>query len=226
MPSDTQGDPEVKGNNNDEVLQAKARRQLEQLLEQLLALVRTQTSNTAKASLEEEIRNMISYILSVPTAELPHMLQAIKSLETVADAMTDNNGSSPITLPGSEGGQDTKTELDSNKVDAATLILVAHLFKNLPNQNQELLQTITQEQYDSSPENNSISYLLKTLAALNKLSAPEAEEFTKKIKSLSENRISKLTDVLAKIIDTPSTSPKPQGAKAQAKVSEGPIKPY
>tara|TARA_B110000259_G_scaffold146266_1_gene164868 strand:- start:14365 stop:15042 length:678 start_codon:yes stop_codon:yes gene_type:complete len=225
MPSDTQGDPEVKGNNNDEVLQAKARSQLEQLLN----LVRTQTSNTDKALLEVVIMSMISYILSAPTNELRHMLQAIESLEAVADAMTDNNGhtgSNPITLPGSEGGQDTKAELDSNKVDAATLILVAHLFKNLLDKNPELLQTITQEQDDSSQENNSISDLLKTLAVLDNLSAPKAEELTKKIESLSENRISELTAALEKIIKTPSASPKPEWAKAEAKVSEGSIKPH
>ena len=135
--------------------------------------------------------------------------------------MTDNNGhtgSSPITLPGSEGGQDTKTELDSNKVDAATLILVAHLFKNLLKQNPELLQTITQEQDDPSQENNSISDLLKTLDVLNKLPAPKAAELTKKIESLGKDRISKLTAALEKIIKTPSASPKPEGAKAEAKV--------
>ena len=219
MSSDTQGDQEVKGNNNDEVLQAKATSKLEQLL----TSVRMQTSNTAKTSLEEKIRDMISYILSAPTTELHPMLQAIKSLEAVVEAMTDNNGhtgSSPITLPGSEGGQDTKTELDSNKVYSTTLILVAHLFKNLLNQNPELLQTITQEQYDSSQENNSISDLLKTLDVLNKLPAPEAEELTKKIESLGADRISELTAALEKIIETPSASPKPNGAQAQAEVSE------
>lgn len=217
MSSDTQGDQEVKGNNNDEVLQAKATSKLEQLL----TSVRMQTSNTAKTSLEGDIQSMISDILLATTNELPHMLQAIKSLEAVAEAMTDNNGhtgSSPITLPGSEGGQDTKTELDSNKVDAATLILVAHLFKNLLKQNPELLQTITQEQDDPSQENNSISDLLKTLDVLNKLPAPKAAELTKKIESLGKDRISKLTAALEKIIKTPSASPKPEGAKAEAKV--------
>lgn len=217
MSSDTQGDQEVKGNNNDEVLQAKATSKLEQLL----TSVRMQTSNTAKTSLEGDIQSMISDILLATTNELPHMLQAIKSLEAVVEAMTDNNGhtgSSPITLPGSEGGQDTKTELDSNKVDAATLILVAHLFKNLLKQNPELLQTITQEQDDPSQENNSISDLLKTLDVLNKLPAPKAAELTKKIESLGKDRISKLTAALEKIIKTPSASPKPEGAKAEAKV--------
>ena len=217
MQSDTQGDQEVKDNQGAEVLRAPARSQLEQLL----TLVRMQTSNNAKTSLEEEIGNMLSRILSATTTELPHMLQAIKSLEAVAEAMTDNNGhtgSSPITLPGSEGGQDTKTELDSNKVDAATLILVAHLFKNLLKQNPELLQTITQEQDDPSQENNSISDLLKTLDVLNKLPAPKAAELTKKIESLGKDRISKLTAALEKIIKTPSASPKPEGAKAEAKV--------
>ena len=217
MSSDTQGDQEVKGNNNDEVLQAKATSKLEQLL----TSVRMQTSNTAKTSLEGDIQSMISDILLATTNELPHMLQAIKSLEAVAEAMTDNNGhtgSSPITLPGSEGGQDTKTELDSNKVYATTLILVAHLFKNLLKQNPELLQTITQEQDDPSQENNSISDLLKTLDVLNKLPAPKAAELTKKIESLGKDRISKLTAALEKIIKTPSASPKPEGAKAEAKV--------
>ena len=217
MSSDTQGDQEVKGNNNDEVLQAKATSKLEQLL----TSVRMQTSNTAKTSLEGDIQSMISDILLATTNELPHMLQAIKSLEAVAEAMTDNNGhtgSSPITLPGSEGGQDTKTELDSNEVDAATIILIAHLFKNLLKQNPELLQTITQEQDDPSQENNSISDLLKTLDVLNKLPAPKAAELTKKIESLGKDRISKLTAALEKIIKTPSASPKPEGAKAEAKV--------
>lgn len=217
MSSDTQGDQEVEGNNNNEVLQAHARSQLEQLL----TLVRMQTSNTAKTSLEEDIQSMISDILLATTTELPHMLQAIKSLEAVADAMTDNNrhtGSSPITLPGSEGGQDTKTESDPNRADAATIILIAHLFKNLLNKNPELLQTITQEQYDSSQENNSISDLLKTLDVLNKLSAPEEEKLTNNIKSLGEDRISELTAALAKIIETPSASPKPEWAKGEAQV--------
>ena len=219
MQSDTQGDQEVKDNQGAEVLRAPAGSQLEQLL----TLVRMQTSNNAKTSLEEEIGNMLSRILSATTTELPHMLQAIKSLEAVAEAMTDNNGhtgSSPITLPGSEGGQDTKTELDSNEVDAATIILIAHLFKNLLKQNPELLQTITQEQDDPSQENNSISDLLKTLDVLNKLPAPEAEELTKKIESLGADRISELTAALEKIIETPSASPKPNGAQAQAEVSE------
>ena len=114
MTSYTQGDQEVKDNQGAEVSQANARSQLEQLL----TLVRMQTSNNAKTLLEGDIQSMISDISSATTTELPHMLQAIKSLEAVAEAMTDNNGhtgSSPITLPGSEGGQDTKTELDSNK---------------------------------------------------------------------------------------------------------------
>ena len=217
MTSYTQGDQEVKDNQGAEVSQANARSQLEQLL----TLVRMQTSNNAKTLLEGDIQSMISDISSAPTTELHPMLQAIKSLEAVVEAMTDNNGhtgSSPITLPGSEGGQDTKTELDSNKVDAATLILVAHLFKNLLKQNPELLQTITQEQDDPSQENNSISDLLKTLDVLNKLPAPKAAELTKKIESLGKDRISKLTAALEKIIKTPSASPKPEGAKAEAKV--------
>jgi hypothetical protein len=211
MPSDTNGTQEVKTteeSGNTEELQANARSQLEQLL----TLVRTQTSNTAKTSCEADIRSMISDISSATPTELLQMVQEIRSLEAVVDAMTDNNASSKSnTVPKVAIAQDNEEETaKSDDLKVIKTILIACLLENILNKNPELLQTITQKRDDSSPENNNIAVLL------NALNISDKENLTNNIKSLGEDEISKLTDFLAKIIETPSTSPEPEGAQVQA----------
>jgi hypothetical protein len=211
MQSDTNGAQEVKtteGSGNTEELQANARSQLEQLL----TLVRTQTSNTAKTSCEADIRNMISDILSATPTELLQMVQDIRSLEAVVDAMTDNNaGSKSNTVTEVAIAQNNEEETaKSDDLKVIKTILIALLLEDILNKNPELLQTITQEQDDSSPKNKNIAGLL------NVLNISDRENLTNSIKSLGEDGISKLTDFLAKITETPSTSPEPEGAQVQA----------
>lgn len=221
--ADTNGTQEVKtteGGRNTEELQSNARSQLEQLL----TLVRMQASNTAKTSCEADIRSMISDISSSTPTELPQMLQAIKSLEAVVDAMTDNNtGSKPSTNANtSTKSRDTEAEVDSDEVDAAAkTILIAYLLKNLLDKNPELLETIVQTQNNSNPDNKNIADLLNVLNVLKELSAPEAQNLANNIKSLDEDAISKLTDFLAKIIKTPSEHPEPKSAEVQGNHSRG-----